>query len=61
MKIRIGDTANGVETSEKIVEFNSKLECLEWMIAFANLYCEEIEPQKEDKISEVNPKMLEKE
>ena len=40
-KFRIGDRANGVETSEEILEFKDELEALRYVVDSANLYCEE--------------------
>jgi hypothetical protein len=42
MKFRVGDIANGVETSEEIIEAENELEALRQLVADANLYCEEI-------------------
>jgi hypothetical protein len=37
-KFKIGDIANGVETSETIVEANDYIQALERVVASANLY-----------------------
>lgn len=42
-KFRIGDIANGVETSEEIIEAEDELHALRILISQANLYCEEVQ------------------
>ena len=39
MKFKVGDIANGVETSELIIEARNYVEALETVVADANLYC----------------------
>lgn len=46
MKFRVGDMANGVETSEEIIEAESYLDALEMVVGDANLYCEPIKEEK---------------
>lgn len=47
MKFKIGDKANGVETSEEIIEVNDYIEALEQLIEGANLYCEPADKEAE--------------
>ncbi len=47
MKFRVGDIANGVKTSEEIIEANNYLDALKMIVEDANLYCEPIEEKAE--------------
>ncbi len=65
MKFKIGDTANGVKTSEEIIEANSYIDALRMVVEDANLYCElvkeEAEKTKGMEIINKKAKMLAKE
>ena len=39
MQFRIGDMANGVETSADIIRVEDELEALRYLVSYANLYC----------------------
>ncbi len=49
MKFKVGDIANGVETSEEIIEADSYVDALEMLIERANLYCHSIDEEDEFK------------
>ena len=48
-RFRIGDTANGIETSEEIIEVESYVKALECLVESANLYCEPVEEESQKK------------
>ena len=48
-KFRIGDTANGIRTSEEIIEAESYVEALERLVESANLYCEPVDEENQKK------------
>lgn len=55
MKFKIGDIANGIETSEQIIEAEDYVEALERLVKDSNLYCypKDIEARKcVDKIND---------
>lgn len=47
MRFKIGDMANGYETSEQIVEFDDYVEALEQLVEDANLYCKPADDEAE--------------
>ena len=53
MKFKVGDVANGVETSEQIIEANDYLSVLEQLVKDANLYC-----RPENKEAEICENMI---
>ena len=48
-EFRIGDIASGIRTSEEIIETESYVEALEYLVENANLYCEVVEEEKQKK------------
>ena len=46
-KFRVGDIANGQETSEEIIEAKDELSALKQLVNDSNLYCEEVEDVNE--------------
>jgi len=52
-KFRVGDTANGQETSEEIIEANNYVEALEQLIEHCNLYCKPADDETDEHITRI--------
>lgn len=52
-KFKIGDMANGTETSEEIIEADNYVEALKQLVENANLYCEPADDKTDEHITRV--------
>ena len=54
MEFRVGDKANGRETSERIIEADDYLSVLEELVETANLYCKPKDKEAKDCCDKIN-------